>query len=297
MFETMQNLTGIPWYYLAAMNQYEKNVARLAKNKPKQTGLISIQVPSYLWAGKANPYLDDMKPASIHFFSGMGKDANGDGLANRQDDLDLLYSVSLYLLKQGTTETNIREQLWQYYQHPITVDIITHIAKIFLKYNRIDLDEYTFPIPRPYSYSYRDTWGAGRGWGGRRIHEGTDIFAGYGTPVLSTCYGYVELMGWNRFGGWRIGIRDIHNNYHYFAHLAGFRKGLKQGDIVKPGERIGTVGSTGYGPPGTAGKFPPHLHYGLYKFNGRNTYSIDPYPSLKKWERQTLKKKKGNQLK
>lgn len=149
-----------------------------------------------------------------------------------------------------------------------------------------------FPIPQRYEYSYKSSWGDRRGFGGARIHEGTDIFAHYGTPVVSTCYGYVELMGWNRYGGWRIGLRDTKNNYHYFAHLNYFRKGLKQGDIVKPGEVIGAVDSSGYGPPGTSGKFPPHLHFGLYSFNGRSTYSFDPYPRLKMWERAAKNAKK-----
>ena len=43
------------------------------------------------------------------------------------------------------------------------------------------------------------------------------------------------MKGWNRFGGWRIGIRDINNNYHYFAHLNGFAKDLHVGQIVEPG--------------------------------------------------------------
>jgi peptidoglycan LD-endopeptidase LytH len=46
------------------------------------------------------------------------------------------------------------------------------------------------------------------------------------------------------------------------------------------------VGSSGYGPPGTSGKFPPHLHYGMYKDNGFTEWSFDPYPHLKMWERQ-----------
>jgi murein DD-endopeptidase MepM/ murein hydrolase activator NlpD len=45
------------------------------------------------------------------------------------------------------------------------------------------------------------------------------------------------------------------------------------------------VGSSGYGPPGTSGKFPPHLHYGMYKDNGVTEWSFDPYPHLAKWKR------------
>nr|WP_089971254.1 M23 family metallopeptidase [Lihuaxuella thermophila] len=290
LYETMQTLTGVPWTYLAAMDQYERNIRMSSAPKPK--GVVSIRVPSHVWAGLANPDPDDQIPVSIQFFQGIGRDANGDGKADPTDDADVLYSIACYLTQNGLSETDVRERIWKYYQHPTAVDVITHIARVFDKFQTIDLQERAFPIPLQYNYTYHNSWGARRGWGGPRIHEGADIFAGYGTPVLSTCYGYVELIGWNPFGGWRIGIRDTNNNYHYFAHLNGFRKGLKKGDIVKPGEVIGSVGSSGYGPPGTAGKFPPHLHYGIYKFNGRNTFSYDPYPFLKKWEREAYQKRK-----
>jgi peptidoglycan LD-endopeptidase LytH len=300
-FKMMETLTGVPWYYLAAVDQYERNIKFLHKNKNKNNdklsnklhkpGLISIQVPPSKWVGTLNPNREDVIPESIQFFGGLGRDANGDHKADPHDDMDLLFSIATFLGKYGSSESLIHERLWRYYHHPLSVGIIIHIANIYKNFQRIDLDEKSFPIPLQYNYSYQSSWGDRRGWGGLRMHEGTDIFADYSTPVLSTCYGYVELKGWNRFGGWRIGIRDTYNNYHYFAHLSRFRKGLKQGDIVKPGERIGSVGSSGYGPPGTSGKFEPHLHYGIYKFNGRNIYSSDPYYLLRQWERKARKAK------
>jgi murein DD-endopeptidase MepM/ murein hydrolase activator NlpD len=159
-------------------------------------------------------------------------------------------------------------------------------AKIYAAFGTLDLHRHAFPLPIRADYSYRSTWGASRSWGGYRIHEGTDLFASYGVPVRSTCYGMIEEMGWNRYGGWRIGIRDLDNIYHYYAHLSGFNKKLHKGDIVKPGQVIGWVGSSGYGKPGTQGKFPPHLHFGLYRDNGVKEWSFDPYPHLKRWERE-----------
>jgi murein DD-endopeptidase MepM/ murein hydrolase activator NlpD len=67
--------------------------------------------------------------------------------------------------------------------------------------------------------------------------------------------------------------------------LSGFSRALKVGQIVEPGMIIGAVGSSGYGPPGTSGKFPPHLHYGMYKDNGYTEWSFDPTPHLAMWER------------
>lgn len=294
LFETMESLTHLPWYYLAAIDQYERNLQQQRQEQKKKTKEINkqifIRIPKKWWAGAINPNPNDTSPITIQLFQGIGLDGDGDQKADPTNAVDVLYSLSHFLTQNGTSESSIREQLWKYYQHPTTVDIITHTAQIFRKLNDLDLEEKHFPIPLQYNYTYRSTWGDRRGWGGVRIHEGTDIFADYGTPVLSTCYGYIELIGWNRYGGWRIGIRDVNNNYHYFAHLNGFRKGLKKGMVVKPGEQIGSVGSSGYGPPGTAGKFPPHLHFGLYRFDGRHTYSVDPYASLKLWEKVTKKR-------
>ncbi|WP_408641611.1 M23 family metallopeptidase [Solibacillus palustris] len=275
----------IPWYYLAAIDQYERNIQQVRQDIPKKEGVIAIQFSNEYWAGALNPVEDDTIPNSIQLFGGMGLDGNGDGVASLDDDEDVMFTMAKYLRMYGHGVQDFKLALWDYYKNEQVVNQITVIAKLFEKFGTIDLDANYFPIPKNYVYSYAGTWGANRGWGGRRIHEGTDIFANYGTPILSTSYGVVEVIGWNEFGGWRIGIRDHHNSYHYYAHLHSFDDSIKQGDIVEAGQTIGYVGSTGYGKEGTAGKFPPHLHYGLYKFNGRTEWAYDPYPSLLRWER------------
>ncbi len=291
LFEKMESILGIPWYFLAAIDQYERSIQAVRKDTPKRDGMIAIQFPGEKWAGFLNPDHGDDQITSIQFFNGMGKDGSGDGLADPHDDFDVLYTMAYYIAQHGFTNNDIRIALWEYYGQDKIVRTIAHFAKIYQTANTLEINENAFPISRWSHYSYQNNWGAARGWGGRRSHEGTDIFASYGTTVVSTCYGYIETLGWNRFGGWRIGIRDINNVYHYFAHLSGFNKDIKIGDIVKPGQVIGSVGSSGYGKKGTQGKFPPHLHYGMYKFNGKTEWAFDPYPHLKKWERQTRKKK------
>lgn len=296
LLEKMETLTGIPWAYLAAIDQYERNIKRSRRHTKKQDpGLIAITIPPNKWCGILNPDQEDTSPASIRFFGGMGMDGDGDKKADPNNAFDVLYSMTHFLQERGVSKDDIRIGLWDYYQHPVAVDVITHLAKIYTVFHTMKLNERSFIMPLRSDYSYHNTWGDRRGFGGLRIHEGTDIFADYGTPVLSTSYGYVELKGWNRFGGWRLGIRDGQNNYHYYAHLSSFKKGIKQGSVVKPGDVIGYVGSSGYGPPGTSGKFPPHLHYGMYKFNGLTTYSFDPYPYLKSWERKAWRKLRAGQ--
>lgn len=286
LYKKTEALTQIPWYYLAAIDQYERNIQ---KNSDKN--LVSIQIPDHIWYGTGN--LSKLNEAwIIQLFDGLGKDGNGDNIADQKNAEDVLYTMALILQKSGQTKDDIKIALWHYYKRDLTVQTILNTAKVFQKYEQINLTDRSFPIAIQHNYSYRSTWGAPRGFGGRRIHEGTDIFAGYGAPVLSTTYGVVELKGWNLLGGWRLGIRDINNIYHYYAHLNGFKDDLKVGQVVGPGDLIGTVGSSGYGPPGTAGKFPPHLHYGMYQDNGFHEWSFDPYPYLTRWERMSKLKKK-----
>jgi len=268
---------------LAAIDQYERNTQKDSDNK-----VVSVAVPDELWFGAGN-IVKLKNNEAISFFQGKGLDGNGDGKADPKSPEDVLFTVANLLLEEGHTEEDFKIALWKYYRRDLSVQTISNTARVFKKFQRLDLNDRAFPVSTKYNYSYRSTWGDARGFGGRRIHEGTDIFAGYGVPVISSTYGVVELKGWNRFGGWRIGIRDVHNIYHYYAHLQSFSD-IKIGQIVKPGDVIGTVGSTGYGPPGTSGKFPPHLHYGMYKDNGTREWSFDPYPFLRKWERMEQSK-------
>ncbi|GAB2544158.1 murein DD-endopeptidase MepM/ murein hydrolase activator NlpD [Gracilibacillus alcaliphilus] len=282
IYKQIEAVTLIPWYYLAAIDRYEANIR---ETEADESSFIDIEIPDDKWYG-ATPGRQPYPPEFIQMFGGIGEDGNGDQLADPANDIDIVYTIAKYLQRYGHTAQDIRTGLWNYYQRELTVMSIMNYATLFDTYQTISFDETAFPIPPGYNYSYRNTWGDARGFGGRRIHEGTDIFASYGTPVRTATYGIIELKGWNKYGGWRIGIRDIYNRYHYYAHLNGFAEGLEVGDIVEAGQTIGTVGSSGYGPPGTAGKFPPHLHYGLYKDNGKTEWSFDPYPHLKKWERE-----------
>lgn len=289
LFLRMESLYGIPWNYLAAIDQYERTMKirkKQANTQESNARLTAVDISQERWSGVMNPDPEDTNPASIQFFDGLGMDGDGDGIADRNNDLDALTTLIHYLSAYGFSADDWQIGVWSYYQRDRSVKTIRQFAQVYDKYQHLQLDERHFPIPARYDYSYRSTWGDARGWGGRRIHEGTDIFASYGTPVLSTAYGVIEVIGWNRYGGWRIGMRDMGNVYHYFAHLSSFKKGLKPGDIVEPGQLLGYVGSSGYGKPGTAGKFPPHLHYGMYRETGGADWAFDPYPYLKRWERQ-----------
>ncbi|KKO50889.1 M23 family metallopeptidase [Paenibacillus sp. DMB20] len=290
LYDRIQAVTQVPWYRLAAIDQYERTLTRVhPKDRKHPQREIGIFVPPTAWAGPLNPNPEDTYPPTIELYSGMGRDGDGDGLADPNNNVDLLYSMASKLKPFGHSRDDFGIGLWSYYQNSRAVQRVLQYAKLYETFGKLDLFDHAFPLPVRSDYSYRSTYGMGRSWGGYRIHEGTDLFARYGVPVRSTCYGVVELKGWNRYGGWRIGIRDLNNHYHYYAHLQGFEKGVRAGDVVTPGQTIGWVGSSGYGKPGTSGKFPPHLHYGIYRDTGLSEWSFDPYPLLKQWELQERK--------
>ncbi|WP_127587341.1 M23 family metallopeptidase [Paenibacillus koleovorans] len=298
LLDQVSHMSGIPWTQLAAVDQYERtlNIANPKKRPTRKGSLIGVFYSEQEWAGAANPEQDDTNPFHIGIFGGTGRDGSGDGLADRSNDLDLIMTKTAQLTKFGMSPEQLRHGLTEAYKNPRAIERIDQFVQIYETFGTLDLHEHAFVLPIEADYSFRDTWGARRSWGGARAHEGTDLFARYGVPVRSACYGVVEVKGWNNYGGWRIGLRDLNNVYHYYAHLSGFSKTLNQGDVVKPGQVIGYVGSSGYGKPGTSGKFPPHLHYGLYRDTGTKEWSFDPYPYLRKWEREDRLRLKSNSM-
>ncbi|HCQ45578.1 MAG TPA: peptidase M23 [Achromobacter sp.] len=111
-----------------------------------------------------------------------------------------------------------------------------------------------------------DTWGAARSGG--RQHEGIDIFAARGTPVLSTTEGVVMQVGTNNLGGQVVWVLGPGRQRHYYAHLDGYAD-IERGQLVAPGDVLGYVGNTG-----NARGTPPHLHYGIYDGGAINPYTL-----------------------
>ena len=292
LYDRIGAMTGLEWPIIAAIDQYERTLSRAhPKARPlREDAVTGVYIEPTEWSGELNPDSEDTEPASIRFFRGIGRDGSGDRVADRNQDEDLLYTVTSEVLRLGGgTKDDLAIGLWEYYHSSRAVQRIQQFVKLYETFGKLDLKGNAFPLPLGSVYSFRSTWGNSRSWGGFRIHEGTDIFARHGVPVRSTCFGIVEIKGWNRYGGWRIGIRDLNNLYHYYAHLSGFDQSIKTGDVVRPGQTIGYVGSSGYGNPGTQGKFPPHLHYGIYRDRGLVEWAFDPYPLLRKWEREERK--------
>lgn len=124
------------------------------------------------------------------------------------------------------------------------------------------------PIAQTFPYNDYDDFGVSRSYGYQRRHLGHDMMAAVGTPVIAVESGTVEALGWNQYGGWRIGIRSFDGlRYHYYAHLRKdrpFAAGLRAGQVVMAGDVIGYVGRTGYSAAENVnGIEESHLHYGL----------------------------------
>lgn len=114
-----------------------------------------------------------------------------------------------------------------------------------------------------------DTWGAERSSG--RSHQGVDIFAERGTPVLSGTRGVVARIGNRGLGGKQVWVVGPGGERHYYAHLDDWASGLHVWQRVQPGDLLGFVGNTG-----NARGTPPHLHYGIYARGG----ALNPHPRL-----------------
>lgn len=142
-----------------------------------------------------------------------------------------------------------------------------------------------FPVKESRSVSFQNGYGDGRTYGGNRIHEGIDVMSLSGRrgelTVCSVSEGVVEKMGWLPLGGYRVGIRSPGGFYFYYAHLAEYASGLKQGQHIRAGEALGLMGDTGYGREGTRGKFPVHLHFGIYREYHGSEESLNPYYLLR----------------
>ena len=124
------------------------------------------------------------------------------------------------------------------------------------------------PIAAGYGYSHSDDFGVSRSFGFQRKHLGHDMMGSLGTPIVAVEGGVVEAMGWNRYGGWRIGIRSFDSKrYYYYAHLMKdhpFADGLQVGSMVNAGDVIGFMGRTGYSDKENVNNIETvHLHFGM----------------------------------
>lgn len=168
-------------------------------------------------------------------------------------------------------------KLGKYMLFACTLAFILMLAWPFLRFSYVSVRLFFEPAPQHLvmpvkgiaSSKIVDTWGAPRSNG--RLHEGIDIFAPRGTPVISTTNGVVVRRGSSHLGGNFVTVMGPGSYYHYYAHLQQ-PTSLHLWAHVDAGMVIGFVGNTG-----NARTTPPHLHYGVYSFAGR---ALNPYVLL-----------------
>jgi murein DD-endopeptidase MepM/ murein hydrolase activator NlpD len=148
-------------------------------------------------------------------------------------------------------------------------DTLVFYARVAKLYTQSPDTKIAMPLEDVSRKEVADTWGAPRGVG--RHHEGQDIFAPKGTPILSATNGFVYKIGQNNLGGQTVSVIGSGGRIYYYAHLDSYAKGIAVGDRVSKRTILGYVGTTG-----NAQGTPPHLHFGIYTFTG----AINPLPLL-----------------
>ena len=126
----------------------------------------------------------------------------------------------------------------------------------------------------------QDTYTQSRA-GDARVHNAIDIMAPRGTPVIAAAPGTVEKLFLSRGGGGITAyVRSPDRQWiYYYAHLDAYAPGLREGQTVRQGDPIGTVGTSGNANP--AG---PHLHFAIHRMGPEDDWhegtAVNPYPLL-----------------
>ena len=233
----------------------------------------------------------DVKINWIELLAYLSAKYYGDLNKCKQSDLD----VALQNLKKGYTIEDLTSglNLYNYYYESYNAILNQFLGEYEIEdgskeYGKKYGIKAYLPIAKNYNFSHYDDFGNSRSYGYRRKHLGNDLMGSIGTPIIAVESGVIEAMGWNQYGGWRIGIRSFDKKrYYYYAHLRKdhpFNNEFKEGDIVKAGDVIGYLGMTGYSSKENVNNINvPHLHFGMQLiFNesqkdGINQIWIDVY--------------------
>lgn len=138
---------------------------------------------------------------------------------------------------------------------------------------RLPGGSHVYPLAGPSTFG--DDWLASRPGG--RYHEGIDLFAARGTPVLAVADGTLFRVGYSGISGNRFWLRDAAGTEFFYAHLDGYSSAAREGATVSRGTVLGYNGDTGDA-KGTS----PHVHFEIHPGGGG---PVRPYPILSGWPR------------
>ena len=141
---------------------------------------------------------------------------------------------------------------------------------------RFEFHDHVFPVAGPHRYG--DRFGEPRSGG--RVHEGQDLPAGCGTPLIAARGGRVQARGYSDalYGHWVLIDGRATRHDHFYAHLER-PSPLADGARVRTGERIGAVGKTG-----NARSEFCQLHFELWPDGYRHGDPVDPLSQLRDWD-------------
>jgi murein DD-endopeptidase MepM/ murein hydrolase activator NlpD len=139
--------------------------------------------------------------------------------------------------------------------------------------SEIVIQGFVFPVGTPNNFG--DSFGAPRMVGTEysHAHQGTDIMAPRGTPILACERGIIARIGTDVLGGNKLYLKGESGTYYYYAHLERYADSLANGQVVDAGQVLGYVGDTGNAKGG-----PTHLHFEIHPDGGR---AVNPYALLK----------------
>lgn len=202
---------------------------------------------------------------------------NGNNFSSyKKKDLNALMDK----LNSGTTLETLTKEMkyFPYYQETIGAVLSEFIGEYSIQTKAEDGGEPVWeqkyglkafsPIAKNFGFEHYDDFANARSYGYQRKHTGHDLFGSIGTPVVAVESGTVECVGWNQYGGWRIGIRSFdQKRYYYYAHLRKdhpYSPLIEEGACVKAGDVIGYLGMTGYSAKENVNNINvPHLHMGI----------------------------------
>ena len=238
---------------------------------------------------------EDIKYNWIELLAYLGTKYGGNFDKYNKKDLDTLVSN----LKSGTTIYDLTKDMKYYPYYYECYDAVLHefIGTYKKETSKTDStityeEKYGIkaflPIAKNYSFNHYDDFGNSRSYGFKRVHLGNDLMGSIGTPVIAVESGTIEALGWNQYGGWRIGIRsEDGKRYYYYAHLRKdhpYAENMYEGKKVTAGDVIGYLGMTGYSQKENINNINvPHLHFGMQlifdesQVDGKNEIWINVY--------------------
>lgn len=285
---------GLDWTLLAAVAAVETNHGQHAgasldldtgEARPWSFGPVlngnngTADIPIGQWAGwwgLTGPWQQAVGPMQFlpATFDAHAIDADGDGVTNPHDVDDAAATAAHYICASAGAQVDGTREIARIY-NPGDVD--RYAARLDAERQHIldaarsssgagQMAATRCPVAGPVSFT--NTWGAPRSGG--RTHQGVDIFAAEGTPVIATAAGTVEHYN-NTLGGLSYRLYADDSTYYYGTHLSAYAN-VGAGH-VEAGTIIGYVGHTG-----NAAGTPPHLHWEIHPA-GRGTPAIDPTPT------------------